>query len=219
MPKLIKFSLRRTLSTLFSWQHIKQQQQQQHCKGTPGRVAAEMKSESVAKEVHSVDTELPVIERDNRNHHHLSYTSLRDLMPTSRPISPIKQKGGESLTGDREQEEDDPHWPGGTRLPIKNRLVEQAARAYLLPAAAQSTPSNQFFAHYWAKFTTSSRLHGHPSNEDLYASSVHGSGHLDGCSDCSSFSCLPSFLWLDLTCIFRCLFSSVRPQSVGFLQA
>jgi hypothetical protein len=210
MPKLMKFSLR-SLTTLFS--------RHKHCKGMMPVRAAEMSSESVVAKELSVDTELPVIDRENQ-HHLSSYTSLRDLMPTSsRPISPIKHKR-ESLTGEREQEEEDFHsWPGGTRPPIKNHLVEQAARAYLLPAGTQRPPSNQFFACYWAKLTSSGSLHGgYCRNDDLYAAHVHGSGHLDGCSDCGSFSCLPSFLWLDLTRIFRCLFRNVRPQPVGFLR-
>jgi hypothetical protein len=210
MPKLMKFSLR-SITTLFS--------RRKNCKGMMPVRAAEMSSESVVAKELSVDTELPVIDRENQ-HHLSSYTSLRDLMPTSsRPISPIKHKR-ESLTGEREQEEEDFHsWPGGTRPPIKNHLVEQAARAYLLPAGTQRPPSNQFFACYWAKLTSSGSLHGgYSRNDDLYAAHVHGSGHLDGCSDCGSFSCLPSFLWLDLTRIFRCLFRNVRPQSVGFLR-
>ncbi len=209
MPKLMKFSLRNFL-TFFAGQTHRNRRSLQ---------VAEMRSESVvvAKRL-SIDTELPVSERETHNQLS-SYTSLRDLMLASRPISPIKQKREISRTAERELEEDDPHWPGGgARPPIKNRLVEQAARAYLLPAGAQTAPSEQFFARYWAKLTSSGSLHVRPSTEDLYTPVHHDSGHLDSHFECG-FSCLPSFLWVSFTHIFSCLFSNVRPQSVGFLSA
>lgn len=192
-----KFSLR-SLSTFFSWHKQRQ---------VAPRPLLELELESADKDA----TELTHFEEDN--HHHLSYTSLRDLMPSSRPISPIKRKR-ESLTGEREEaEEDDLLWAGASRPPIKNRLVEQAARAYLLPSGAHRTPPNQFFARYWAKLTNRS-FQSHQSTEDLR---VPTGGCIHGCNN-GCLSCLPSLLWVDLTRAFRTLFSHLRPQSISFLR-
>ena len=198
MTKSNKFSLR-SLSTFFSWHKQRQ---------VAPRPFLELELESADKEA----TELTHFEEEN--HHHLSYTSLRDLMPCSRPISPIKRKR-ESLIGEREDaEEDDLLWAGASRPPIKNRLVEQAARAYLLPSGAHRTPPNQFFARYWARLTSRS-FQSHQSTDDLR---VPTGGCVHGCNN-GCLSCLPSLLWVDFTRAFRTLFSHLRPQSISFLRA
>nr|PNR37892.1 hypothetical protein PHYPA_021002 [Physcomitrium patens] len=72
----------------------------------------------------------------------LSYTSLRDLLPTSRPGSPRQGETGEGV----EKKE-----PGDDRPAIKNRLVERAARAYLRPVSdgLRHSPEQMQLGRYW----------------------------------------------------------------------
>ena len=153
--------------------------------------------------------------------HNLSYTSLRDLMPSNRPPSPVKRLKRESLRvveeAGKEHDADNDDELFCDRPPIKNRLVERAARAYLLPTSAPQTPPDQFFARYWARLTTggSSNLERQQlqqqsvSAEDLWAPASRGCSR--GCSN-GCLSCLPTLLWVDLTGAFRSLFTHLRPQ-------
>lgn len=131
-----------------------------------------------------IATEL-ILFQDKNPHHELSYTSLRDLLATNaRHVHPIKPK------------EDSQELELDERPAIKNRLVELAARAYLLPTHVQTTPANQFFSRQWARLTN--RRHSHQSNLSLQLSAV---------------SCLHL---VDITRAFCSLFklSHLRPQPV-----
>ncbi|ERN16176.1 hypothetical protein AMTRI_Chr11g95590 [Amborella trichopoda] len=71
----------------------------------------------------------------------LSYTSLRDLLPSS-------PNAIQSPTAC------EPVGSGGREISIKNRLVKQAAWAYLQPmAASPSEAGNSFFRRVWSRFT------------------------------------------------------------------
>lgn len=201
----------RNLSSLFSWNKTSRQV-------TPLNCFLEMDLASPRKPDLGVATELTQFEEENS---HMCYTSLRDLLPTSRPGSPVKLKRGGSAQvggegGDEKPEEElDPLkiWGGSDRPPIKNRLVEQAARAYLLPTSPQKTPPDQFFARYWAKLTST------PSHsENLWvpaaaAAQLPGHGCINGCTH-GCLSCLPTLIWVDLTRVVHALFSQLRPQSL-----
>jgi hypothetical protein len=195
----------RRLSSLFSWNKSREM--------TARTCFLDLDITSPGKANLGVATELTHFDDENA---HLSYTSLRDLLPTSRPGSPVKQKRQSSgqngvQTEEKISEDDDPSiiWGNGDRLPIKNRLVEQAARAYLLPVSPQKTPPDQFFARYWAKLTSTST-----SSENLLASPPHGRvGCIHGCTH-GCLSCLPTLIWVDLTRVVHALFSQLRPQSL-----
>lgn len=121
----------------------------------------------------------------DENPQEMSYTSLRDLMTANCHVCITVKPSGE--------------WPQDEeeRPAIKNRLVELAARAYLLPSHAQETPANQFFSRQWARLTSRTRLHSHDhSSINVLQSHV---------------PCLPSPLWLDITRAFCSLFK-LRPQ-------
>lgn len=122
--------------------------------------------------------------------HELSYTSLRDLLSTNRPPSPIKPKTERESPYDYIEEDERPV--------IKNRLVELAARAYLLPSHAQATPANEFFSRQWARFSRTNRLQRHHSEISLLG----------------NVSCFPGPLWMNITRAFCSLFkiSHLRPQ-------
>ena len=128
----------------------------------------------------------------NEDAQELSYTSLSDLLSANRHTCINVRPNGEHTREDKDEDE---------RPVIKNRLVELAARAYLLPSHAQETPANQFFSRQWARFTSRNWLHSHHSNTNLQ----------------SPVSCLPSpVLWLDITRAFCSMFrlSHLRPQPV-----
>lgn len=76
----------------------------------------------------------------------LSYTSLRDLLPSSGPGSPRQRETEEGA----EKKE-----PGDDRPAIKNRLVERAARAYLRPTSdgLKNPSDNMQLARYWPTLT------------------------------------------------------------------
>ncbi|KAJ7536632.1 hypothetical protein O6H91_12G075400 [Diphasiastrum complanatum] len=67
----------------------------------------------------------------------VSYISLRDIMP---PLKSCKQHLLNHDVIDLE-----------SRTPIKNHLVEQAARAYLQPTVRESNRSKRFFVEFWQK--------------------------------------------------------------------
>ncbi|KAF8395447.1 hypothetical protein HHK36_019393 [Tetracentron sinense] len=70
----------------------------------------------------------------------LSYTSLKDLIPSS------PGPGIQSPTGPASQ--------SGYEISIRNRLVKQAAWAYLQPMSASSSSSGgHFFRRMWVKFS------------------------------------------------------------------
>lgn len=183
----------RSLSSLFSWSKSR-----------------EMTARSCFLDVESSLGEATELAHFDDENGHLSYTSLRDLLPTSRPGSPVKQKRQGSLNGETEEKSDDDDlsviWGSGDRLPIKNRLVEQAARAYLLPVSPQKSPPDQFFARYWAKLTST-------SSEHQLASSPGRVGCIHGCTH-GCLSCLPSVLWVDLSRVVHALFGQLRPPSL-----
>lgn len=192
----------RNLSSLFSWNKSRQV--------TPLNCFLETDVASPRKPDLGLATELTQFDEENA---HLSYTSLRDLLPaaSSRPGSPVKPKRP-LLEGEDEKPEEEVIWSGSDRPAIKNRLVEQAARAYLLPTSPQKTPPDQFFARYWAKLTSNptetETLWSPPANAQLPGNGcVHGCTH--GC-----LSCLPSLIWVDLTRVVHALFSPRRPQSL-----
>lgn len=195
----------RNLSSLFSWNKSRQV--------TPLNCFLEMDVVSPRKpEMGMVATELTQFDEENA---HLSYTSLRDLLPTasSRPGSPVKPNKRPLPEESSEDEVADPLkiiWGGGDRPPIKNRLVEQAARAYLLPTSPQKTPPDQFFARYWAKLTSNpshaDNLRATPQLADNHGC-IHGCTH--GC-----LSCLPSLIWVDVMRVVHGLFGQLRPQSL-----
>lgn len=188
----------RNLSSLFSWNKSRQV--------TPLNCFLEMDVCSPRKPDTGSPTELSAFEDE---HSHLSYTSLRDLLPTSRPGSPVKLKRASSPeVGSPPPEEDDQSkiWSGSDRPPIKNRLVEQAARAYLLPTSPQKTPPDQFFARYWAKLTS-----GNGQSENVIVPGTTGCVH--GCTH-GCLSCLHTLIWVDLTRVVHALFGQSRPQSL-----
>lgn len=185
----------RSLSSLFGWNKPREM--------SARSCFLDLNLTSPGKTNLGVATEL--IHFDDENGH-LSYTSLRDLLPTSRPGSPVKQKRQNGDTDEKSDEDSSISWGGGDRLPIKNKLVEQAARAYLLPVSPQKTPPDQVFARYWAKLTST-------SSESLLASPPRRVGCIHGCAH-GCLSCLPSLLWVDLTRVVHALFSQLRPQSL-----
>jgi hypothetical protein len=174
----------KNLSSLFSWNKSRQV--------TPLNCLLEMDISSPRKP----PTELMGFDEEGA---HLSYTSLQDLLPASnsRPGSPVKGKR------DPEAEVEVLDWAGSDRPAIKNRLVEQAARAYLLPTSPQKTPPDQFFARYWAKLTSNDTV-------TLAAGNHHGCIH--GCTH-GCLSCLPTLIWVDLTRALHALFGQFRPQT------
>jgi hypothetical protein len=192
----------RNLSSLFSWNKSRQV--------TPLNCFLEMDEASPRKPGFGVATELIQFDEENA---HLSYTSLRDLLPavSSRPGSPVKPKRP-LLEGRDEKPEEEVAWGGSDRPPIKNRLVEQAARAYLLPTSPQKTPPDQFFARYWAKLTSNP---GHTENHNWAppAAQLPGHGCIHGCTH-GCLSCLPTLIWVDLTRVVHALFGQLRPQSL-----
>lgn len=138
----------------------------------------------------STSTELILFKDENPQE--MSYTSLRDLLSSNRHVCINVRPNGECTHEEKEEDE---------RPAIKNRLVELAARAYLLPSHAQETPANQFFSRQWSRFTSRNWLHSHnQSNINLQ----------------SNVPCLPSPLWVDITRAFCSLFklSHLRPQPV-----
>ncbi|KAG0627094.1 hypothetical protein M758_2G173400 [Ceratodon purpureus] len=120
----------------------------------------------------------------------MSYTSLRDLMSTNRHVCINVRPNREGAHEEKEEDE---------RPAIKNRLVELAARAYLLPSHAQETRRNKFFSRQWSRFTSRNWLHNQ-SNMNLS----------------TNVPCLPSPLWVDISRAFCSLFSlsHMRPQPV-----
>lgn len=146
---------------------------------------------SAHKNFSNAATELTILK--NENPHELSYTSLRDLLSSDRHTCLIKPQ--RECEGEHKELEDE-------RPVIKNRLVELAARAYLLPSHAQATPANQFFSRQWARFTRT-WLQSHHSSITLHSFS-------------EADSCLPGPLWVEITRAICSLFNlnQFRPQSV-----
>ncbi|KAG0614474.1 hypothetical protein M758_6G179800 [Ceratodon purpureus] len=174
-----------SLLPLFSWTR------QQQVLPRHGFLQVQVMSEE--KDISAV-TELIIFKDEDS--HELSYTSLRDLLSTNRSVSPIKPKR-ESAFEDLEVDE---------RPLIKNRLVELAARAYLLSLHAQENPANQFFSRQCARFTETNWLQRHHSKISLQTLS---SGDI---------SCLPGPLWVDIIRAFCSLFRLRDIQPQPFLQ-
>lgn len=190
MRSFARLSIHRLLP-MFSWTR----QQRQHFL----QVEVVTPSLSPQKEF-STATELILFKDvENGDHHRreLSYTSLRDLLATSPPsrhVDLVRAKSREVCVEVGELEDERPA--------IKNRLVELAARAYLLPTHAQTTPGNQFFSRQWARFTNRNWLH-----------SRHYSSIIPPLQQSGDVSCLH---WVDITRAFCSLFklSHLRPQPV-----
>lgn len=180
------------LSSLFSWNKSRQV--------TPLNCFLETDEASPRKPEVEYELKPTPVEAENA---HLLYTSLRDLIPGpgSRPGSPVKPKRT-LQEGSGGEEEVTWSGSGSDRPPIKNRLVEQAARAYLLPTSPQKTPLDQFFARYWAKLTSN-------SNSDSLLALPPGHGCIHGCTH-GCLSCLPSLIWVDLTRVVHGLFSQLK---------
>ncbi|KAJ7536634.1 hypothetical protein O6H91_12G079300 [Diphasiastrum complanatum] len=79
----------------------------------------------------------PETEMIKCNEANVSYTSLRDILP---PLKSCKQHLLNHVVIDLE-----------SRTPIKNHLVEQAARAYLQPMVRECNQSRKIFVEFWQK--------------------------------------------------------------------
>lgn len=99
---------------------------------------------SLSKEAHWVkglpdDNLSNLAELGELNSLKLQYTSLRDLIV----VSPIKR-------GSRRVKELE--WCDLSQVKFKDKLLKQAARAYLQPIGKEATPETHFFAQCWKSF-------------------------------------------------------------------
>lgn len=104
---------------------------------------------SLSKEAHWADG-LPdgnlsnLAELGELNSLKLQYTSLRDLIvvsPTKRGSPRVKEL----------------EWCDLSQVKFKDKLLKQAARAYLQPVGKEATPEMHFFAQCWKSFTTKNK--------------------------------------------------------------
>lgn len=77
----------------------------------------------------------------------LQYTSLRDLIS----VTSSAKRGGTPRVKEA-------HCYDITQVKFKNKLLKQAARAYLLPIGIETTAEVHFFARFWKSFTNNKAL-------------------------------------------------------------
>ncbi|KAJ7556548.1 hypothetical protein O6H91_05G088200 [Diphasiastrum complanatum] len=130
----------------------------------------------------------------NINAESVVYTSLRDVLS---PLVVNRKQGGihhELVCFTN------------PRTPIKNHLVEKAARAYLQPTIVEKKNKSQFFTKYWQKFICQG--HFSFSFRDIFQ------GPFD--AFCAFIS---KVQLLDLSQALQYILAPLRPKTLGLLQA
>lgn len=141
--------------------------------------------------------DLQTISEDGElNRWKLQYTSLRDL------ISVVPNKRG--AASPRVKEAD---WCDISQVKFKDRLLKQAARAYLQPIGLKSTPEIHFFTRCWENLSNVNTAVTATIKDYLHTQA----------KSCARF--FRTYAYSRLSFAFNSLFQRFKPQFLGFLRA